>query len=385
MEVITELKNKHILIEDDKKYDFYYYEMVRFNTRNYNQTILPLTIAPTTACNFDCPYCFEPKIHPQTINEQTIGQIEEFVKSHKLVDSIDLTWYGGEPLLAFDKMRTIYSMLTANDMPKINSHSIITNGYLINDEIIEFFKISNLNTIQITLDGIKAHHDATRCLKKSQKPTFNIILDNIDKIISCLPKVHIDLRVNINKQNYTDFIELFHYFKQKYPTSTAINVYPGLIREETSDKCSMCHSSFKSRDLVELYSIFKENGINTALFPQKRHKGCMAHMLNAYIIGPEGEIYKCWNDVSNPDMVIGNINTIKLNGGARLIKFMTQAIPFNDVCKECQVFPLCDGGCSYLRYRNLFNNGQFDICSPYKDLNSLKRALLNGDLKTDDA
>jgi uncharacterized protein len=101
------------------------------------------------------------------------------------------------------------------------------------------------------------------------------------------------------------------------------------------------------------------------------------HNISGFIIGPEGEIYKCWNEVSNPEAVIGNIDSSDFSNLPRYVKYTIEAIPFNDECKDCIAFPICGGGCSYYRYRNMFENCHYDLCSPYKDKETLKKALLS--------
>lgn len=102
--VIEELKSKELICASNSKFDFYYSQLISFNARNNDRTTLNLVLAPTTACNFACPYCFESKKNPKTIDEETIDALAEFVKSHQDANKVHIHWYGGEPLLAFDKM-----------------------------------------------------------------------------------------------------------------------------------------------------------------------------------------------------------------------------------------------------------------------------------------
>lgn len=380
--VIKELCNKEVLVEKDSQYDFYYSELMKFNARNNDTTVLSLVIAPTTKCNFDCPYCFEPKIKPKTITSEINTKIIEFIKTHKKVQTINLTWYGGEPLLAFPKIKELYEAINQEDMPKIVSHSLITNGYYINDDIICFLKKNKLTNIQITLDGTKEKHNTTRILKGSGLPTYDKIIHNIDRVICELSETKVDIRVNINKFNYMDFVEIYKSFREKYPNNKNVNVYPGIIREETEDKTTLCVSSYKPSEMLDLYNKFRELGIKIPIFPYKKIKGCMMQSINSYIIGPEGEIYKCWNDVSDENKIIGNINNSELKDASLFIKYTTQAIPFCEECKQCMVFPLCDGGCSYHRYRNMFEGCNYELCSPYKNKEKLQQALFSGDIKT---
>ncbi len=379
--VLNHLKDKEVIVDKKDKYDYYYSQLLKFNTVNFDPLSLSLIIAPTTGCNFDCPYCFEPKLSPKKMTADIINSVIDFVKSHKDAKKLHLTWYGGEPLLAFDSIKALYKRLTEEGMPEIVYHGIITNGYFFEGEVIEFFKENKLDKIQITLDGVKGRHDKTRALKSHKGPTFDRIIENIDKIYHSLPDTRIDIRVNIDKTNYKEFVELYRYFRDKYKDDSRVAPYPGLIREETEDGRSLCATSITTKEVSEFYRLLSEEGMDVSLFPKRNFKGCMMQAQGAYIIGPEGEIYKCWNDVSNPDAVVGNIKETDLTNPSRFIKYAMQSSPYNDECKECMVFPLCDGGCSYHRYRNNFEGCNFELCSPFKDMETLKYALLTKEIK----
>lgn len=40
------------------------------------------------------------------------------------------------------------------------------------------------------------------------------------------------------------------------------------------------------------------------------------------------------------------------------------------------LFPVCSGGCGWYQYKNLFENGKFDICSQFSDRRNLEKALV---------
>lgn len=378
-EIIDELKKREIICEKDDKYIFYYTQLLAFNARNHNPTSMSLVLAPTTACNFACPYCFESKQNPKTIDDETVDALVDFVKHHKYVKEISITWYGGEPLLAFNKLKLIYEKLSADDMPKIVSQSVITNGYCINDDVVAFFKEKGCGYFQITIDGLYEKHSATRCLKNSDKDTFWPIVANIDKLVKELPNTSIHIRVNINKNNYKEFISVANFFKERYPENKMIYTYPGIIREETEDKRSLCASSFGESEMLDLRKLLRDAGFDISDFPVKQVRGCMMQNANSFLIGPEGDIYKCWNDVGIKESQIGNIKESELSNASLYINYMMQSSPFNDDCKECHAFPICSGGCSYYRYKNKFRSCKFDTCSPYKDKEKLFNALLTGD------
>lgn len=378
-EVLNTLIKHNVIHTEGHKYDFYDASLIRFNAQINNPTTLNLVIAPTTACNFECPYCFEPKMTPKKISDEVIARIESFVRAHSDAQRLSITWYGGEPLLAFPKIKEIYEILTKDGMPEIIGHTIVSNGYLFDEEVCSFFQGKHLQSIQITLDGVKAHHDTTRCLKGSKEPTFDIIYKNIRLIADMLPDTAISIRVNIDKYNWQDLVSLDQQIKHDFPDNTNISVYPGLIRNETSDGRSLCASSFVGPDVHDLYSKLRDTGMDTSLFPKRVwDRGCMIHAVNSYIIGPEGELYKCWNDVSDMSKTVGSIFSDSVTHTRRLLDYMTVTVPFDENCRECSVFPICDGGCGLYRYRNVRHGGLYNLCCAYRDPEKLKDALLKG-------
>lgn len=92
--------------------------------------------------------------------------------------------------------------------------------------------------------------------------------------------------------------------------------------------------------------------------------GCSADHANTFIIGPAGELYKCWVEVGQEDKIIGHINEPKLNL-SRLSEFIVGSDMFNDKkCVSCQLLPICDGGCELYRINSKVDGSSYDIC-PY--------------------
>ena len=377
-EILKTLKEKRILISEEEKYNYYYSRLSLFLRGKYDPTHLSLVLVPTTACNLDCYYCFEPKKNPKTMSEETIEQIVEMVKNKKLLKTIGVSWYGGEPLLAFGQIKKIWERLTLEGMPTINFHSIVTNGVLFDEEKIRFFKEAGLDTMQITLDGTAERHDSIRCFKHDCKPTFGLILENIDRATEIFPELPINIRVNIDQENWEDYVKISRMISERYP-GKKVNAYPGYLRIDNDTMTGLCHPSIPPKEHIAFRKRCREHGILEDLFPVRPERGCMLQSDNAMIIGPEGEIYKCWNDVSDSSKVVGNIHDERQGNRTLGFRYQHGCSPFNDECRDCGVFPICDGGCGQYRYRNNYEGGEYDLCTPYKDPEVLKDALLSGD------
>ena len=314
------------------------------------------------------------------MTQDTFADLKRFIRGYPDVKEIHLTWYGGEPLLAFKQIKQLYEMFKSEEIPAIVSTSIVTNGSLLNEEICDFFKEKNLEIMQITIDGTKESHDRTRCFKADGKGSFDTIYNNIKLVRERIPNCRISIRVNINKENKKDFVEIYKKIEKDFNKDPYIYVYPGFIREETCDGKKLQDNCIQTKDIPELYEFFKAHGIEQPIFPRRKQRGCMIFSQNSHIIGPEGEIYKCWNDVTKPDRVIGNISDASLDNPTLFTQYMTHSTPYRDECRDCKVFPICDGGCGYYRYKNLYENGEFNQCSAMKDMAVLEKALLDGSL-----
>lgn len=202
-------------------------------------------------------------------------------------------------------------------------------------------------------------------------------MSNLNKLLDRCPVSQVSLRVNINRQNTSDFFEIYKYIQDNIHTER-ITVYPGFIREDTTDKCSLCYNSMSNELMFQFYKDLHLKGVNVSFLPKAvKSRGCMMHQLNSFIIGPTGELYKCWNDVNNDDKIIGHINGKNIENRNLLYHLLTETHTFADErCKSCMQFPICSGGCGWYRSRNIKELGHFNLCPIQKDLSILEDCLL---------
>ena len=127
--------------------------------------VLTLMLFLATSCNLGCSYCFQsaPDKPANIIKKEKLNtvlkSIEHQFKS-EAVSGVDVQFYGGEPLLARKHLPWFISTLNeiCATSGKSSSLSIITNGTLLNERLIDLF-VSNRVQMQITLDGGKGIHD----------------------------------------------------------------------------------------------------------------------------------------------------------------------------------------------------------------------------------
>lgn len=124
----------------------------------------------TGSCNLQCTYCYLKAGDKYTNRKKSLSKndIDNFIdiyeKKHR--GCVKVSFFGGEPLIEFSKIRyTINRLISKIDHKNDLSFRIITNGTLIDDEIAKFCHDNKVH-IQVTLDGKKQTHDLQRRYKK---------------------------------------------------------------------------------------------------------------------------------------------------------------------------------------------------------------------------
>jgi uncharacterized protein len=376
-EVLKILTDNKITVNEGDDEKFIQELKFRTNMITYSQNNIGLTIAPTNECNFRCPYCFEENKKSVSMTDKTIDDLIAFIASHKSAKTMGITWYGGEPLLAFDSIKKILEKLKSLPI-ELKYHGIVTNGYYFTDEVIDFFNENNLNHIQITFDGNKERHNKMRRDKDTRQGSYDVILANINKIMERMPKAFLSIRVNIDKTNSNDYLETAKYLHERWKNYKNFEIYPGILRIDNEDRTSLGGNAMKYNDITNfLLSLSNESAIyGRNYFPMFGEKVCAATNINSYIIGAEGEIYKCWNDLTDPDKIIGYIDKKEFTNPCVFYDYVVSCKWHeNAECIKCFFLPVCHGGCAWYKLRNLRQNGKYHLCQIFNDEESLKKCL----------
>lgn len=348
----------------------------KYLTASFSKERLLLTIAPTISCNLRCPYCFEGNKPSGIMDKATCDKLIEFIKYHKFAKSLQISWFGGEPTLCPQQIDYILDkILTEEGMPKLVYQDIVTNGTRLTGEVLELFEKYSFNMIQITLDGWRTSHDTKRVYPNG-KGTFEEIMENLDFFMKKFPEVNISIRVNIDKVNKDDFMKIFHFFKENYPTKHNLSIYPGILKN-----CGSFNGGTKflcNSEISEMYTNMAKEGIMVS-YPKHHICGCGANHLSCYVIGPKGELYKCWQDVGIKDQEIGNIYEKNFSNQKILGRYLLHGANMTDtICLECPILPICDSNCANDRLMNLYHGADKELCCAYKenDYSLLKERLL---------
>ena len=76
-----------------------------FNRNFFNNSQLNIILMPTLKCNFDCPYCFEKSYRNMKSNKNYFDILGLYSKKYfKYYKHVEISLFGGEPLLLSDKI-----------------------------------------------------------------------------------------------------------------------------------------------------------------------------------------------------------------------------------------------------------------------------------------
>ena len=136
------------------------------NRLNVRTLILELT----RECNLSCKHCFRGESEKNYMNPDLLNKI---FKNTARINTLLLT--GGEPLLAINQLRRLRDIIMT-DRTNISDIIIVTNGTVLNDEIIKILKdISTRADLEIRISN-----DAFHNLELEKKNLINKKKENIE-------------------------------------------------------------------------------------------------------------------------------------------------------------------------------------------------------------
>ena len=335
--LVKTLFEKGLVVGDDideyKKLEYlenkYYYQSEKFF----------LTIYTTNACNFRCTYCTQAHVVKELeddVQKKIVEIIEGLSKKKK---QLHITWFGGEPILQYKK---IYELMeVADGICEKNgcklSSNIVTNGYLLTDEMLDHFSKLHIESMQITVDGGPEIHDKRRVLAGG-KGTYEQVVTNVNKALSYGIKVV--LRINVDEETF------------QYPIKVLED-----IREEYRGLATVCISNlFQDMGKNSTYSLYKRAIELGYLYGGRKNDylGCTTCGNNSLVIDTNGDVRFC-TTTDECECVVGKIEEngrIHYNNIEKHRQDLMLSSRENEACRECIELPLCIGRCRKARVEN---------------------------------
>ena len=325
MDTALELKENGIYVEDD--FDELHFLKYMHYKAKFSKRIFRLTIAPTLDCNFDCPYCYENRRNGK-MSEEVQDALIDFIQNNVTSETsvMDISWYGGEPLLYPDIVENLGKRIRdiAEKKDIICKMHMVTNGYLLTEKIISMLDNIGVTRIQITLDGMDKNHNMRRPLRNG-KGTFDRIYENL-MLFEESPIV-VNVRMNIDNENKRDYLTLKEKIRNLHNNN--IKIYPSPVEDINKEKVNNI-SKFMSAQEFDEFTI-NECGTDFSSddsIMDDRCCFCHAEMEMSYVVDELGNLFKCWDEVGREEYICANV----LNGNdvkyEHLLHYLVEKIVF---------------------------------------------------------
>jgi uncharacterized protein len=347
--------------------------------------ISQLTFLCSTNCNLRCKYCYAQEgsyeYPPENMDSEiALKTIDFFVEKYTGIESI--LFFGGEALLNFEMIKAVVEKFkNFNLIGEISyepDYSLITNGTLLDDEIIEFLSEHHFN-LTVSLDGNKAVNDELRVFP-NDKGTFDIIVRNIKKIRNSYPNINVGWEstyTNVHEEMGITVDDVRESLKEitgiedgiivPAIKSNGVSFEPNLIKVE-KEFSKMLHEDWQN--VYEGKRINDLDFLGTIVhFMDKLFSRYMCAMgVFAFSIAPNGDIFPCHLITSgkNPDYLIGNINDDKDLLDKNFIRISEKLKIYdkakNEKCSSC----FAVGFCGFCPAVHILEN-DFQVAEQYED------------------
>ncbi len=325
-------------------------------------------------CNLRCKYCFAGTGNfggqrMLMLPETAIAAMEFVRKASGSRRNIEVDFFGGEPLMAFDTViKTVeYVRAREKEWGKSFRFTITTNGLALDDRKIEFIN-REMSNVVLSLDGRPEVNDALRC-DIAGNGSYARVMPKLLKMARSRGGKDYYVRGTFTRLNLDFAEDVLHLRNLGFKE---ISVEPVVTTDSALD--------FTEADLPRIYAEYERLAqimldragsdeafrffhfmIDLEQGPCviKRLRGCGAGA-EYLAVTPDGELYPCHQFVGNSDFKIGSIyEPDKLNQPLRE-KFAAQNVYTRDGCRDCFARFYCSGGCSAANFNK---NG--DIAKPY--------------------
>ena len=339
----------------------------KYRRARFDKKSLGFIIAPTMACNMACEYCFESNKQGR-MSSRVVESLLDFIEKQATeLDEVSISWYGGEPLLAFDIIEDITE--SVQDLAKeynfaFTCDGVITNGYLLDEKKTDRLVAMKAGQVQITLDGPSYLHNKKRPLKNG-KESFDTIIKNIQYACERIPVV---VRINLDNTFTTEMIHELLNELTAAGLKNKVAVYFGQLEPATTTCSNISESCYESKAFSEteisFYRILLEHGYYIQKLPHPIMTFCFAQLSNSFLVDHEGEMYRCFNYAGDKARSIGNIAN-PVNYEHPEFNHLFAFDPFeNKNCRACTILPICMGSCPSRRAdRDIIEE---EICDSWK-------------------
>lgn len=330
-----------------------------------------LTLNVTQACNLQCKYCYVEKssMRSSSMSGKVAHEAVDFIFGHDDLESVGIAFYGGEPLLNFPVIRSTIELASRKaeqrGIPPVKYH-ITTNGTLLTDDIIDFFRDYQIN-VMVSIDGPREIHDAFRTTPAGNG-THALVSRNLAKLMRSSGSHKVSASgVVTNRGRLKDAYDylsrsMLRDIKLSYVRYLDEKDYGLTDVDKHQYMDDMRHIARKTlKELLQgsrpPYYNFETN-ILQLWKGSKRGYFCPAGK-KRFGVSPDGDLYPCGPAAAMQEWKLGTIAG-GLETGAMDAWADTASFENRSDCRKCWARYLCAGGCP-LRLVRSFDEQRCEI------------------------
>jgi uncharacterized protein len=341
----------------------------------YSPIVSSIVLNVAEACNFECSYCFAQQglygKENSTLMGPDVGKaaIDWMFARSGAHDSVNLCFFGGEPLLNMPLIRELvaYAHDRAKSEQKAITYTLTTNGSLLDEATIS--ELDKLRvSFQVSVDGVGCEHDANRRFKNSGKGTWSAIDKNLQPLMAAGRPLTARTTVAHDNADIAKVVtDLQAYgFAQLY-VSAATGTDGAAVSQQdvTTIKAGLealgrQYLDAPNTGVAQTGFTNLDREVKRLWDPRFSFSGCAAGK-NYFTITVDGDIFACMHIVE-PDSPyrLGNVLTGEFDAD---MHYMYQSIIVDDKrdCANCWARYLCGNACFA---RNLNMGEGFDKADP---------------------
>lgn len=329
---------------------------------------MKVTLSLTHRCNLTCRYCYAGSAAKKDMSLETAQKcLDLALETVPAEKSLNLCFFGGEPLLRFDLVRkiTAYTYQKAAALNKSVRLSITTNGTLVTPEVIDFAADQNLH-LCFSLDGPQDLHDRNRIFHNG-RGSFASVMARLELALKRLNTVQVN--AVLGPETIMDFPRTLEFFVGSGISVINFNpdimaVWPDNLRPQLQDIYTQVAEHYR-----QCYTQGQEIAVNLLdskmlLFIKGGYdtSDICAMGDGEWGAAPSGNIYPCERFIGedeNSPFCLGNIHTgldLKRRCAIRLKRGN-----HNPECLSCKMRRYCMNWCGCTNY---FMSGQTDMAAP---------------------
>lgn len=307
----------------------------------------------TERCNLKCKHCYQEGTYLENelpietlfnIVDQYIDALKKWEVPSNLA-RISLT--GGEPLIRKDFFRLLEKCYESRSY---FTYHVMTNGCLIDKEVVRKLKELGVRSVQISLEGLEEKNDSIR-----GKGTFNKICNAIKALVE--ESIHVSISMTIAKHNIDDVLGVIKLCKDLHVNGLGLRrLVPCGSGSQLRDKML---SPLELKNLYKLITNISvesglvvmtgcENSLWTLEDPSFVTHGCST-AYDSLTILPNGDVFPC----RRLPIKVGNVTEQKLHDiwySSDILWDLRNKNNLNSLCRNCSNFERCIGGARCVAY-----------------------------------